>query len=80
MGCRIGITTDLETRKRHWKSVYKGFRDWRVVAGPFKTREEAQAEEDRLAALHGCEAHGGGDDPDIDAPWYVYRFTHSGEK
>ena len=80
MACRIGITTDLESRKEYWESIYKNLRNWQVLAGPYDTKEEAQTEENRLAAKHGCEAHPGGADDEGDAPWYVYGFDHSGKK
>lgn len=80
MGCRIGITTNLEARKTYWAGIYRGFRDWQVMGGPF-SKTKAQAEEDRLAAAHRCEAHAGGDDPDYPgAQWYVYGFNHDGKK
>ena len=42
MGCRIGITTDLEGRKEDWEAVYDRFKDWQVLDGPFDTKKEAQ--------------------------------------
>jgi len=80
MGCRIGITTDLEARKTYWESVYRNVRDWQVLAGPL-SRAQAQAEETRSAANYGCEAHPGGNDPDFPgSKWYVYGFNHDGRK
>ncbi len=81
MGCRVGITTDLYARKAHWESVYAEVTDWQVLAGPFNTKAEAQAEESRLVVHYGCEAHPGGDDADFaGAPWYVYGFNHAGRR
>lgn len=80
MGCRIGITTDLATRKAHWELVYRGMQNWQVLAGPL-SKAQAQAEETRLAGQYGCEAHAGGDDPDVPGlSWYVYGFNHNGRK
>ena len=43
--------------------------------------KDAQAKEDELAIIYGCEAHGGGADPKSpNDKWYVYRFNHDGKK
>jgi hypothetical protein len=81
MGCRIGITTDLETRKAHWEGKYKNFRDWHIMAGPYTDKSIAQLKETELAKEHNCEAHAGGaDSSDPNAKWYVYGFNHDGKK
>ena len=46
MACRIGITTDLASRKAHWESVHPTLRDWQIMAEP-TNRANAQA-------LGGC--------------------------
>lgn len=75
MACRIGITTDLASRKAHWESVHPTLRDWQIMAGP-TNRANAQALETQLAREHNCEAHPGGDEPDNAlAQWYVYGFN-----
>ena len=77
MGCRIGMTTDLEQRKAYWEGQYPTLKDWQVLAGPFSSKAEAQKEETGLAKKHGCESHSGGDDPDyLGAKWYVYGFNY----
>jgi len=79
MACRIGITTDLSARKAYWESVCTNLRDWQVLAGPFKSKAEAQNEENRLAQKHRCDSAPGGDDPeDPNAEWWVYGFNHDG--
>ena len=79
MGCRIGITTDLEQRKKDWESKYEGFSDWQKLAGPL-SRKEAQEKETELAEKYGCEASPGGDYPDSGDEWYVYYFKFTEEK
>ena len=77
MACRIGITTDPDRRKQEWEAEHPLMTDWQIMGGPYVFKSDAQAEEDRLAALHGCEASGGGDDPDTPfSQWYVYGFNY----
>jgi hypothetical protein len=79
MQCRIGITTNLASRKSYWESVCRNLRDWQVIAGPLATKAAAQAEETRFARQHGCDSAPGGDDPeDTNAQWWVYGFNHDG--
>jgi hypothetical protein len=75
------MTTNLETRKAYWESVYWNLRDWQILAGPFRSKAEAQLAETQLANRHGCEHSSGGDDPGFpNAVWYVYGFNHDGRK
>jgi hypothetical protein len=77
MSCRIGITTDPERRRGEWGSKYPTLKNWEIIAGPYKTKGEAQAMETDLSQAQGCEAAPGGDNPsDPRAKWYVYRFDH----
>ncbi len=76
MGCRIGMTTNLEQRKAYWESQYSSLTDWQILEGPFSSKEIAQRKETELANKHNCDAHPGGDDPDFSsAKWYVYGFN-----
>lgn len=76
MGCRIGMTTNLDQRKAYWESQYPTLRDWQVLAGPFNSKNDAQKMETELAQKHRCDSHPGGDDPDYPgALWYVYGFN-----
>ena len=76
MGCRVGITTDPISRKKDWGLKYPRMKNWKV-SKPYSSRKAAQAEETRLAARYGCDAHYGGRDPDnTSAKWYVYRFNY----
>ena len=73
MACRIGITTDPESRKADWERKYPNLRNWRILE-THQTKSQAQQAEDRLASQYGCEAHhGGGSDP---GPWSVYKFDY----
>ena len=73
MGCRVGISTNPEQRKKDWENEYEGFSDWQILAGPL-SRDEAQKKEDEIAKERGCEAHHGGDEPDVNTGWFVYYF------
>ena len=74
MACRVGITTDSDTRKRAWEAEYPQMENWTVL-GPFDSKEAAQKKETELAEDRGCEAHPGGREPDDpSAKWYVYSF------
>lgn len=33
MACRVGITTDPETRRKEWETAYPDLTDWRLRAG-----------------------------------------------
>lgn len=77
MGCRIGITTNLEQRKSYWEEKYLTLKEWQILDGPFTSKAGAQKRETELANKYNCEAHGGGDDPDnLGAQWYVYGFNY----
>ena len=74
MPCRVGITTDPDTRRDQWKSQVVGFTNWRILSN-FRSRAEAQEYETRYAKRYGCHAyHGGADAP---GTWYVYRFDYT---
>lgn len=75
MACRVGITTNLASRKSYWKRKFpKTLRNWQVVA-TFHSKSHAQAYENILANTWGCQsAPGGGGDER--AEWYVYYFEH----
>ena len=74
MACRIGITANLDDRKRYWKAQHPSMTDWQIVH-ECRTKTEAQEVETRLAEQYGCEAHHGGDGPEY-ATWYVYAFNY----
>ena len=78
--CRIGITTDLERRKKEWKREYekegKVIKKWTVLS-IHKSKSSAQEAETREAKLQNCEAHPGGRDSEK-KPWYVYKIEYYG--
>ena len=77
MPCRVGITTNLERRKKEWKAIHPTLKNWQKLGYPYDTKETAQAAENLAAAMHGCESGSGGDDPDDpNAKWYVYKFDY----
>jgi hypothetical protein len=77
MPCRVGITTDPNTRREQWRDQVVGFKNWRILSR-FRNRAEAQKYEDRYARTYGCHAHpGGADAPGI---WHVYRFDYTRER
>lgn len=74
MPCRVGITTDPETRRASWENQVVGLTNWRIL-GKYRSRAEAQQHESQYASKYGCRAHGGG--ADATPPWYVYRFDYT---
>ena len=59
MACRIGITTDLDERKRFWKGRHRNFHNWEILSA-HRSKSAAQAAETKLAEKHDCKAHEGG--------------------
>ncbi len=78
VSCRIGITTDLERRKREWMSKYeekgKTIKSWTVLS-VHKSKSSAQKAETREAKLQNCEAHPGGRNSNKEI-WYVYKIEY----
>ena len=71
MGCRAGITTRPEVRKREGELVYPDMSNWQLF-GPFSNRTAAQVWEDDQEP---CDRHDGGKDPaSLTAKWHGYRF------
>ena len=77
MSCIIGMTTDIEQRKADWKGKHPNLEEWKILAGPFSSKAQAQTKETELAREHRCKSHMGGADPDDpNAKWYIYRFNY----
>ena len=78
LSCRIGITTDLETRKQFWKREYlkkgKVIKNWTVL-NTHQSKSSAQEEETREAKKQNCVAYPGGRGSEK-ATWYVYKFEY----
>lgn len=73
MPCQIGITTNPEKRKSAWERERPNLKGWKIMK-KCRSKQSAQDEEDRLAKLHRCNAHHGGQD--APGPWYVYKFNY----
>ena len=74
MPCRVGITMDLDRRRREQERVYPTLRSWRRES-THRSKSAAQAAERRIARQRGCDAHPGGAGPEY-ATWYVYSFRY----
>ena len=75
MPCRIGITTNIATRRSYWNGRVQGMRNFGKISS-HSSRSAAQAAENRKAASHGCNSSpGGGGDPN--ARWHVYHFYYT---
>ena len=76
VSCRIGITMDLERRKKEWTRDYleQGIviKNWTILS-VHQSKSSAQEEETREAKNQNCIAHPGGAGSEK-ATWYVYRF------
>ena len=59
MGRRVGMTSNVASRKRHWKSKHRSFRNWKVLKGKL-TYDQALATEKKYTAKRGIAGHGGG--------------------
>jgi len=77
MPCRVGITTDPESRKAFWASKVVGFTNWQILT-QFPSKEKAQEYESWYAAKYGCQASPGG--AEASGTWYVYRFDYTTTK
>lgn len=75
MPCRVGITTDLASRRAYWEARVVGLRDWRKVSS-HQSKSAAQQAETNYARTSGCVSFPGGSGPSH-ATWYVYRFTYT---
>ena len=76
MACRVGITTDLNSRLEYWLRVHPNLHSFRGGCGKHAPPSaQAQAYESYYADRLGCVAHPGGDGPE-QATWYVYMFEY----
>ena len=77
MGCRIGMTTDLQQSEGQCRRQYPTLRDWQVLVGPFYSREVANNRVMELARKHGYDMHQANDEPNLPgASWYLYLFNY----
>lgn len=77
MPCRVGITTDRESRKAYWENKVVGLKNWRILK-KFGSKANAQEYETKYASQSGCQASPGG--ADAGGAWYVYRFDYTRTK
>lgn len=84
MPCRVGITTNLSSRKQQWKSEVVGLSNWREEF--VGSKDEAQQREfyaqiscEQKGDRGTCHAHSGGGDPD-EYGWYIYEFDYVRKK
>lgn len=73
MSCRIGITTNPDTRRAQWEKDL-GRKVRFTILQTCATQSEAQQAETALAALNGCISSPGGQP--ANGPWYVYRIDY----
>ena len=78
ISCRIGITMDVERRKKEWERKYlkegKVIKNWTVIS-IHQSKSLAQEVETRSAKKQNCEAHPGGRGSEK-ATWYVYKIEY----
>ena len=74
MACRVGITTNVEDRRRFWEGAHPTLNTWETL-GSYNTKTAAQAAETRTANDHGCVSQAGGGGPEY-AIWTVYHFYY----
>lgn len=79
MPCCVGMTTEPQNGKAKWKEVYQNLRGWKLIAGPFSYRDEAEKAlakwaEDMRCVRHVCE-----EQPPLGSEWWVYYFKHDGK-
>lgn len=78
MPCRVGMTTNPESRKKYWESQVVGLSNWKILATA-RSKTKAQELEIQYAQKYGCNYHPGGDGPEK-ATWYVYYFKYTRTK
>lgn len=77
MACRIGITTDPESRKYKWNIEFPNMKNWTILEDNISTQEETQNRENYYAKLYKCDSHWGGKTPKSSIKsWCVYYFEY----
>jgi len=72
MGCRVGMTTDPESRKAEWKKKYPNLYGWEILHRT-RSKSHAQQLETQEATARGCDHGSGGGGPET-GDWHVYYF------
>jgi len=86
MPCKVGITTNPESRRVYCENQAMGFTNWQILE-VFRSKTAAKEYETAYALRHGCEADLGGSDVPITSRepttehdwWYVYHFDYEME-
>ena len=81
ISCRIGMTTNLNRRKKELERKYKKqgqhIISWNIIK-TYKSKSAAQEFETKEAKKQNCEAHPGGKGHEK-ATWYVYKLEYSNQ-
>jgi hypothetical protein len=86
MPCKIGITTNPESRRVSWQEQTEGFANWQILE-VFRSKAAAKEYQTAYALRHGCEMELGDSDelrlakePTTEEEWwYVYHFDYTAE-
>ena len=86
MQCKVGITTNPESKQVYWQNQATGFTNWQILE-IFRSKAAAKEYETAYALRHGCEAELGDSDSPITAMeptkehewWYIYHFDYAPE-
>ena len=74
MACYVGMTTNLQRRKREHQRTYPNLRQWKRL-GTAYSKTKAQEMESRFARRLKCSSGSGGSGPER-ATWYIYYFEY----
>jgi len=86
MPCKIGITTNPESRRVYWQNQAMAFTNWQILE-IFRSKTAAKEYETAYALRHGCEAElvdsdalGAAKESTTEHDWwYVYHFDYATE-
>jgi len=79
MPCCVGMTTEPKAGKAKWQAVYKNLRGYKMIAGPFSYRSDAEEAWNKWAEDMKAEKHICTENPPLNSEWWVYYFKHDGE-
>ncbi len=74
MACRIGMTTNPDSRRKDWEREHKKITGWKILS-THRSKTAAQEAEKRLAKRHRCISYPGGSGAEK-ATWHVYKFNY----
>lgn len=73
--CKIGITSDLETRAKQWRSENPQFTLEFNILEVNLTYDQAIIREEELAKIHGCDFDSGGRPTKENKSYLVYKMS-----